>query len=127
MGRAVPEKFLSAVEPFGFTPQELKTIHRRIHQSMKASFSRSYQEDDDSLRNNIRWLWRLLHFVSNGRRNDEIELEVVEAVHLAAWTAHDNAIKLGLSEAEARRSATVFAQLPLEKFVFKEIMGADDE
>ena len=127
MGEAVPDRLRSKVKPFEFTPHELGLIHRRIHRTILMSFSDSYRRNRGDILNNVHWLWQLLKFVANGRQNDEIELDVIDSVNTAARTAYDNALGLGRSDAEARKAATLFAQLPLEKFVFKEILGPTED
>ena len=137
----------SRVEPFHFTLQELKRLHHRISLTLQQVQQRQFREgkkvflslpsvrkwpielEDGQFLNTgmSRGMWDMLKAVERGRVNDSLPLRILEEVYQTAWVAYYNAKPLGRTDKEAKASAVIWAQLPLEKYVIDEVWVSDDE
>jgi len=102
---------------FAFTPQELRTLQRRIHTTLRQNLCSHYRQDVQAQRHNNWTIWRVLKAVGTGYPSQMATPSTLEWLYKIARTAYDNARHLGRPESEARRAATVFIQIPLERYL----------
>ena len=115
-GQGPPQQ--PTITPFPFDGGEVRTIYRRVKLAMLCGFPYDYRNDKALQKKNERTLQRMMRAIMLGSADENMPQELLEHIFQAAWAAYHNAIILERTDGEARRSAVMYAQLPLEQHVF---------
>lgn len=123
-------KNLKGVELFDFTPHEISLLYHRLKTAVKqameggrlvlVSVSRKaplYLARSREKEFNLH-VTRVIGAIVGGNEKSHLPQKVYEEIHSFALTAYVNSRRMGHSKNEARRAAVLFAQLPMERYLF---------
>lgn len=103
---------------FVFFPEELRSMHQTLCVGIRCSTEREYGSFGRVERGFVaRQVWRILRAVQRRCPSGALPPSVLQAVYCSALIAYRTARMQGKTPHEARRSAVVFALIPLSKHI----------